>query len=413
MHDVLIVGAGLAGLTCARALQARGAECLVLEAADAVGGRVRTDEVDGFRLDRGFQVLLTAYPAARRWLDYEKLRLGCFAPGARVATPDGEGRVGDPLREPGKLWASLRAPVGGLADKVRIGALRLAATRGPAEAVWERGRGRTCAQELAALGFSLEMTERFLRPWLGGIFLERELRTPAPMLYFVYRMFAEGHAALPAGGMQRLPEQLAAGLRPGSLRLGARVARVAPGEVELETGETLRAREVVVAVDAERAAAWGVIPAVPAPSWRAVTTVQWDAPASPLGGEPVLWLNGTGHGRINEVVVPSDVAEGYAPAGRALVTVSVPGDAPESDEALVAALRGELRQHFGEAAGSWRVLAVQRVRRALPVLADPWEPRVAEPRRPGLWVCGDHCASASIQGAMASGEAVAAGLGGA
>ncbi len=146
-RDVVIVGAGLAGLTCARALQAQGVDCVVLEAADAVGGRVRTDEVEGFRLDRGLQVLLTAYPAARRWLDYEALRLGEFAVGARVATPDGSGRVGDPLREPGNLIETLRAPVGTLADKLRIGVLRFAATRGSGDEVWRRGDARTTAAE--------------------------------------------------------------------------------------------------------------------------------------------------------------------------------------------------------------------------------------------------------------------------
>ncbi|HRE83465.1 MAG TPA: FAD-dependent oxidoreductase, partial [Opitutaceae bacterium] len=148
-HDVVIVGAGLAGLTCARALQARGADCVVLEAADVPGGRVRTDEVEGFRLDRGFQVLLTAYPAAQRWLDFDALRLGKFAAGARVATPDGTAHVSDPWREPIRLWETLRAPVGTVGDKLRVGALRLAATRGSANTVWERGAGRTAAEELA------------------------------------------------------------------------------------------------------------------------------------------------------------------------------------------------------------------------------------------------------------------------
>lgn len=405
-RDVVIVGAGLAGLTCARSLQAQGADCLVLEAADAVGGRVRTDEVDGFRLDRGFQVLLTAYPAARRWLDYEALRLGEFAAGARVATPDGEGRVGDPWREPGNLIETLLAPVGTPADKLRIGALRLAATRGAANAVWRRGEGRSAAAELAERGFSPVMTERFLRPWLGGIFLERELATPAPMLFFVYRMFAEGRAALPAGGMQRIPEQLAAGLRPDSVRLGARVVSAATGMTTLAGGEVIEAKHVVVATEGDAASA--LLPGlVRAPDWRSVTCVHWAAPGSPLQGEPVLWLNGTGRGRINNVVVPSDVAADYAPSGSSLVSTTVLGDPAESDEALTELLREELAGHFGAQARDWRPLGVRRVRRALPALDRLGAGEYASPAAPGLWVCGDHRASASIQGAMASGAAVA------
>jgi phytoene dehydrogenase-like protein len=406
LHDVVIVGGGLAGLTCARALQARGADCVVLEAAEAPGGRVRTDEVDGFRLDRGFQVLLTAYPAARRWLDFEKLRLGEFVAGARVATPDGTGRVCDPWREPGSIWETWRAPVGTMGDKLRVGALRLASTRAHDAAVWERGDGRTTVEELVKRGFSPTMLERFLRPWLGGIFLERELSTPAAMMFFVYRMFSEGSAALPAGGMQRLPEQLAAGLKPGTLRLSARVTDVTRSGATLAGGETVRGREIVIATESDTAAAW-VPEKVRRAAWRSVTCVHWAAPLSPLRGEPVLWLNGTGRGRINNLVVPSDVAKDYAPKGETLVSATLLDDAPETDEALRKLLSSELKGHFGSEVEAWRCLAVRRVRRALPVLAKPGPGVIARQVRPELWICGDHVASASIQGAMSSGAAVA------
>jgi protoporphyrinogen oxidase len=334
-----------------------------------------------------------------------------------VATPDGEGRVSDPWRRPGKAWETLRAPIGTLGDKLRVGALRLAATRGDDEAMWRAGNGvaekrihaaRTTAEELARRGFSPKMTERFLRPWLGGIFLERELTTPAEMLFFVYRMFARGVAALPAGGMQRIPEQLAAGLKPGTLRLGARVAAVRQGEVKLVSGETLTAREVVVATEAGAG-----LTAEPEPvRWRGVTCVQWAAEASPLGGEPMLWLNGTGRGRVNNVVVPSDVAEAYAPKGRALVSTTVvdPSAAETEDAILVAALREELAGYFGAGVRDWRALAVQRIPQSLPALRVPSAGSNVQRRLNGAWICGDHMASASLQGAMASGQAVAEAL---
>ncbi|HRE83464.1 MAG TPA: FAD-dependent oxidoreductase, partial [Opitutaceae bacterium] len=255
--------------------------------------------------------------------------------------------------------------------------------------------------------FSPAMVERFFRPWLGGIFLERELVTPAAMLFFVYRMFAEGHAALPTGGMARIPEQLASGLKPGSLRLRARVANVHEGEVELADGERVRGRQLVVATEADAAATW-FPKAVLSPGWRQVTCVQWAAPTSPFAGEPLLWLNGTGQGRINNIVVPSDVSAGYAPTGRSLVSATILGDAPESDATLGKILSDELASHFGPETRAWHLLAVQRVRKALPILREPGEGTTPKPLRPGLWLCGDHMTSASIQGAMANGEAVAA-----
>ena len=374
----------------------------MLEAGDAVGGRVRTDVVDGFRLDRGFQVLLTAYPTARKWLDYERLELKKFSAGALVWCDGSRHRVSDPWREPGALWATLRAPVGSLADKLRIATLRAAARRGTLDELFARPE-TTALVALRAHGFSERMIERFLRPWLGGVFLERELETSSRMLDFVFRMFAEGDTAVPARGMQAIPEQLAGGLNPGTVRLGARVASVESGRVRLTSGETIAARQIVVAADGAGAAA--LLPEVAAPAWREVTAVYFAAPLSPLG-EPTLMLNGTGRGLINNLAVMSDVAPDYAPSGEALVAVSVLGNMALAEDALVAAVRAELVEWFGSAVSGWRWLRTYRMKRSLPQHTHlvPHKPREV---RAGIWLAGDWQSTASIQGAMESGESVA------
>ena len=402
MPNVVIVGAGLAGLTCARRLQARGQTCLNLDAGDAVGGRVRTDRVDGFQLDRGFQVLLTAYPTAERWLDYDALSLRRFSAGARVWCKGAMHVVSDPLREPSDLLATLTAPVGTLADKIRIATLRSAARGGALDEVFARPE-TTALEALQAHGFSATMVERFLRPWLGGIFLDDSLSASNRMLMFVLRMFAEGYAAVPAAGMQAIPEQLAAGLAPGTVRLNAPVVAVVVGVVTLQSGERLAADRVVVATDGTAAAR--LLTELPPTSWRHVTCLYFAAPASPLGA-PVLALNGSCAGLVNNVAVMSDVASHYAPPGQALVSVSVLKDAPGDDASIAEQVQAELAGWFGTPVRGWRWLRSYRIAQALPV-RWPLERPAPIPVRPGIWAAGDFLTTPSIEGAMEIGERVA------
>ena len=205
MTDVVVVGAGLAGLVCAAELTTAGLDVALLEAGDGVGGRVRTDLVEGFRLDRGFQVLLTAYPHARAHLDLAALDLRTFSPGAKIRTARGFATVSDPFRDPGRLPATLAAPVGSLLDKARIGLLRAQVRRGSVEDVWQRPEVST-AERLAGLGFSARMVDAFFRPFLGGVLLDRELTTSSRQFDFVFRCFSEGQVAVPAQGMQAISD---------------------------------------------------------------------------------------------------------------------------------------------------------------------------------------------------------------
>lgn len=416
-HDVAVVGAGLAGLCCARELAARGLDVTVLEASDGVGGRVRTDELDGFLLDRGFQVLLTAYPEAARVLDYAALDLRAFAPGARVRVGGRFTQVSDPFRRPAELPATLASPVGSLADKARIGLLRRRVRSGPPERVWERPETTTLT-ELRHLGFSARIIDTFFRPFLGGVLLDESLGASSRQFDFVFRAFSEGDSVLPMAGIAAIPRQLAAGLQQGVVRLGVRVlaAGVGGGDrngVVLDGGEEVAARAVVVATEGPEAAR---LAGLPAPASLGVLAVYFAAERAPLD-EPVLLLDGDGGGPVNNACVPSVVAPGYAPPGAALVSVSVLGhDDPGDDARLVPAVRDQLRGWFGLQVDGWRHLRSYRIAHAQPAQPPPaLTPPERDVRvRPGLYVCGDHRDNASINGAMASGrraaEAVAADL---
>lgn len=398
--QVVIVGGGLAGLACAVRLHEAGARPLVVEAGDAVGGRVRTDQVDGFLLDRGFQVFLDAYPEAGSLLDKGKLDLRAFRPGALIYQNSGMRRVMDVFREPRHLIESAMAPVGSFADKLRVARLRWRLMRCSTAEIVRHEDIRT-EDYLRREGFSASMIEGFFRSFYGGIFLERELQTSSRMFEFTFKMFSQGSATLPSKGMEEIPRQLARRLEAGSLRLGARVTSVEQGSITLESGEQIQGDAVVVATDASTAVA--LIPEEPAPEplWRSVTCLYFAADRSPLG-ESIIALNGTGTGLVNNVCVPSDLSPDYAPAGQALVSVSVLGTVHPAD--LQSAVLAELETWFGSAVRQWRHLRTYRIEKALPRQAPG--SGFAGPgfrKKAGMYVCGDHLWSASIEGSILSG----------
>ena len=222
--EVIVIGAGLAGLCCAHRLKQCGIEPLVLEGSDAVGGRVRTDVVDGFRLDRGFQILLSAYPEARTLLDYDQLDLRPFYPGAVVRVEGEFRRLADPWRRPWDALRTLVSPIGTLADKLRLARLRAQVTHRDLPSLLA-GPDSSSLTFLRTFGFSEAMIDHFFRPFFGGVFLETHLMTSSRMLQFVFRMFADGDAVLPAEGMAAVPAQLATSLSQTQLRIQAKSSR--------------------------------------------------------------------------------------------------------------------------------------------------------------------------------------------
>jgi phytoene dehydrogenase-like protein len=410
---VLVVGAGLAGLACAWHLHRAGRAVTVLEGSDGVGGRVRSDRVDGYLLDRGFQVLLTAYPEAASVLDYDALDLRPFERGAVVRRGGAFHTLTDPTRHPGTLARTLTAPVGSLADKVRIGWLGLRATRWPGDGP-TGGPDRTVAAWLAAEGLSADVVDGFLGPLLAGTLLDPTLSSSARQAQFIWRSLASGDSAVPARGMQAIPDQLAAGLAPGTVRLGTPVRAVTGTGVTLEDGSGLGAAAVVVAADGSGSAR--LLPGLVAdPRGPSVACLWFAAERSPLSTSAIV-LNGDGSagpegGPVNNLAVMSNVSPAYAPEGHSLVAASVL-DGPDGladDAGLETGVRAQLARWFGPVVGHWDLLRTDRVTHAQPgqapgALSDPRRPvRVGE----GRYVCGDHRDNASIQGALVSGRRAA------
>jgi len=401
MKPIVIVGAGLSGLACAVTLQGHGREVLLLEASATIGGRVQTDTVDGFLLDRGFQVYLDAYPEAGEMLDLAALHLRAFEPGALVFNGSKLCRVMDVFRRPKDLVSSALAPIGTIFDKLRVAVLRQKVLDLEKSEIFKR-RDQSTESYLQDFGFSVKMIDTFFRSFYGGIFLERELKTSSRMFEFTFKMFSEGSATVPAKGMGEIPRQLAARLPESAIRLKSLVSAVSADRVVLENGEEIEASQVVVATNA--AAAARLVDGFDAfePNWRAVTNLYFEAEASPLDGV-IIALNGTQSGRVNNVAVMSDLAPDYAPNGKALISVSVLGENEGRDLPWV--VQEELKDWFGEKVAAWKHLRTDLIKEALPTQEET--NLIGFREIGGVFVCGDHAMSASIEGAISSGKSTA------
>lgn len=395
---IIIVGAGLAGLACATALHQAGRPVRLFEAADGIGGRVRTDVVDGFRLDRGFQVLLTAYPEAHRQLDLDSLDLRRFDPGAVVQLGTSRSVLADPFRDPRRLVDSARSPAASLVDKLRIVRLRRR-VRAAHPATLLAGPDISTRDALTAAGFSDRIIERFFSPLFGGIQLDPALETSNRMFDVIFRMLADGDSAVPAAGMQAIPDQLAARLPAGAIELERPVRSVAADHVTTDDG-TERASAVVVAVEGPAAATLLGLPPVRS---KPVGAVYFAADEAPIDDRLVV-LDGTG-GPVLNAAVMSNVAASYAPAGRHLIVAALPGIV---DGGLEPMARAALRGWWGAQVDGWEHVHTYRIAHGQPDQRPPFHPKRPVTTDLGVYVCGDHRDTASIQGALYSGRRCAA-----
>lgn len=406
---IVIIGAGLAGLNCARLLNEQAERFLLIDANDRIGGRVQTDIVEGFQLDHGFQVFQTAYPEAKLALDYANLHLTALETGALIRHRGAWVRMADPWRQPQYTLSTLFNSVGNVADRFRLFQLRRhVLSKSPDELLSTTNDCTTREYLLGHWRFSQSFYDLFLKPWWSGIFLETELKTSAAYFQFVFHVLAAGDVALPRSGMQAIPNQLASKLPKDSIRLSTQVTRFNNREVQLSTGEVIAARAIVLATDNATAAQLTSHTDHVQPRAWSSTTCMYFAADRPPSNTKLLMLLADPVGPANHLFIPTNSVANFAPADKSLISVSLVNSSPPADSLMPAVIH-QLRELFGSQVDSWRHLRTYTIPRALPVQPAGFQQSNRKlPLQDGIILCGDYLETSSIQGALASGREAAA-----
>ena len=407
--QITIIGAGAAGLVAAIELEKAGLSPLLLEATDRIGGRLKTDEVDGFLLDRGFQVLLTEYPEVKRYLDVKALDLKAFRPGGHVHTRQTHFRFADPLREPAQLVRSALSAVGTLSDKIKLARLGLKLRTTSVEDCFPGYAEVRTIDYLWSLGFSEQIVERFFRPFFGGIFLERDLHTPAAMFRFIFKMFSTGKATLPAAGIEAVPKQLAEQLKTTEIRCNTAVRSVSGTTVTLADGTEIDSPGgIIIACPPER-----ILPQlVGTPiEWKGTTNLYFYSNRG-LKENRLINLVSDPTSLINTFSVLDEVAPTYKmkQQGGSLISVTLRDMMPR--EGIIGQAEQDLLRHSRLPNDSLKFLARYDVAQSLPKISpvayryDPTQCRVTD----RIFLAGDHQLNGSLDAALRSGRLAAESL---
>jgi phytoene dehydrogenase-like protein len=405
-HDVIIIGAGLSGLSAAVHLHRQGRQVLIVEASDRAGGRVKTDKVNGFLLDRGFQVLLIAYPEAKKLLDYEKLKLKKMLPGAIVHHDGGTFEIADPFRRPSAILNTLFAPVGNLKDKLNTLWLKNKLQNLTIKEIFNQPEINT-KEQLLKYGFTEKIIQRFYAPFLSGIYLENNLSTSSRMFNFVMKMFSDGDVAIPELGMEEIPKQLVGFLPENSIQYQKKVSNIEGNKVILSDGTILEANQILIATNA------GEFTKQFLPNQnieaQKVTNIYFEANKAPTNKAIVILNASTSKKWVNNLTVISNVSKLYAPVGKTLISVSYNGIADIDDEKLAENMKNELLTWYGIQVQDWKMIQCYKIDYALPKQEKVKDEISKSDLKisDNLFICGDHLLNGSINAAFKTGRLAA------
>ena len=398
MSNPIIIGAGVSGLVAAIELEKAGFTPMILEATDCIGGRLKSDLESEVPLDHGFQVLLTDYPEAQKYLDFDSLDLIPFKPGSIIFQNSKQQKIGDPRRDTSFLWSTLTSGIGTFNDKLRILKLSNKLKKKSIEDIFLTPEISTL-DYLRELGFSNMIIENFFQPFFAGIFLEEELETSSRMFEFVYKMFGTGYATIPRNGIQAIPKQLANQLSKSTFRFNALVTQIENKTVYLDNGEKLVADQIIIATDASSILPTGKKTNV---KWKSCYNIYLETENS-VFNQPIIGLLPDKKLLVNNFHFLSDVFGG----NKEILSVTVVKPHTLSESEMVQKVKNELEQYCNIKTKA--LIKLFHIKKALPDLSQlKYEPHVEDLIiNDAVYCCGDHLANGSLNAAMASGRLVA------
>ncbi|MEZ5009527.1 MAG: NAD(P)/FAD-dependent oxidoreductase [Chitinophagales bacterium] len=402
MKNPIIIGAGVSGLVAAIELEKAGYAPILLEATDSVGGRVKTDDINGFPADHGFQVLLTEYPEAQRYLNYEQLDLVKFLPGSVIFKNGELEKIGDPLRDLSFLWSTAFADIGSINDKWLILKLSLSLKKKSIDQIFAEPETTTQIY-LQHYGFSEKVIQNFFQPFFTGIYLEEDLETSSRMFEFVYKMFGTGYAAIPRKGMQAIPDQLAGRLEKTTIRFNSPVDHIDGKNVVLASGEILVAEQIIIATDP---ALFFTKKAIAPCEWKSCYNLYFQSSKSVLDS-PIIGLLPEKATLVNNFHYLDDLYGNKGQKNETILSVTVVKNHDLSIDDMVQKVKMELEKYCKIETGE--LLQLFHIKKALPKVSNlKYEPtKETSVLAPGIFCCGDYLANSSLNAAMASGRVAA------
>ncbi|GAB5553671.1 MAG: NAD(P)/FAD-dependent oxidoreductase [Saprospiraceae bacterium] len=401
---IVIIGAGVAGLVAAIHAEKTGKSIHLIEATDRPGGRVKTDEIDGFRLDHGFQVLLTAYHEAQRYLDFSTLQLKKFNNGALIFQGDKSYQIGDPLRDPSQLLNMAFSSVGTLKDKWLIFKLTQSLKKQDRSKVF-KAQDQTTLAYLQDYGFSEQMINRFFRPFFGGIFLENDLNTSASMFRFVFKLFSEGSAAIPNLGIEAIVDQLKAQLSNTTFHFNQKVDKIEGKSLQLQDGTSMDFDKVIIACPPG-----DILPNLQGSelAWTSTCNLYFTTEKSILNSKSIALVTDP-NSPINNFCVLTDVSDAYTSSGKSLVSVTLKKYPKTSmDLSFYQSIAKELAS-LTNYPGDITFLKRYDIPQALPVIDDLEYslPNTQFTLTDDIYLAGDYLLNASLDAAMRTGRLAA------